>query len=114
MGGFVKPIVAYPCSCNFVSIDRIFHKILELSLMGFCTVVVTYSEMLILPNNHIFNLKMRQIARTLLKNVSKNENSSLQLNLDQPLKKLIFWWPPVPLLAYHWHNIQIIRMGNNL
>ena len=28
---------------------------------------------------------------------SKNENISLQLKLDQCLKKLIFWWRPLPL-----------------
>ena len=39
-GGLINPLVAY--SCNF------FLKIM---------VVVTYSEMVILPNNHIFNLK---------------------------------------------------------
>ena len=52
---------------------------------------------MILSNNHIFNLKMRQIARILLTNDFKNENIFLQLKLDQCLKKLIFWWYPLPL-----------------
>ena len=52
---------------------------------------------MILPNNHIFNLKLRQIARVFLTNDFKNENISLQLKMDQFLKKLIFWWRPLPL-----------------
>ena len=40
---------------------------------------------------------MRQIARILLTNDFKNENISLQLKLDQCLKKLIFWGCPMPL-----------------
>ena len=35
MGGFLKPGIAY--SCNFFPKDGLFHKILVLSLMGFCT-----------------------------------------------------------------------------
>ena len=53
-----------------------------LSLIGFCTiVVVTYSEIGILSDNHIFNVKMRQIAMIPLKTVSTNENILLQLKL---------------------------------
>ena len=56
-----------------------------MGLWDFALVVVTYSEIVILPNNHIFNLKLRQIARILLTNNFKNENISLQLKLDQCL-----------------------------
>ena len=53
-----------------------------LSLIGFCTiVVVTYSEIGILSDNHIFNVKMRQIAMIPFKTVSTNENILLQLKL---------------------------------
>ena len=56
-----------------------------MGLWDFALVVVTYSEIVILPNNHIFKIKMRQIARILLTNNFKNENISLQLKLDQCL-----------------------------
>ena len=49
--------------------DGLFHKTLVLSLKwDFPLVVVTYSEIVIFSNNHIFKLKMRQIARILLTN----------------------------------------------
>ena len=56
-----------------------------MGLWDFALVVVTYSKIVILPNNHIFKLKMRQISRILLTNNFKNENISLQLKLDQCL-----------------------------
>ena len=49
----------------------LFHKILVLLLMGFALVVATYSEMVILLDNHILNLNVRQIARILLKMLFK-------------------------------------------
>ena len=39
--------------------------------MGFALVVATYSEMVILLDNHILNLNVGQIARVLLKMLFK-------------------------------------------
>ena len=66
MGGFIKPGVVY--SCIFFLKMGYSTKHLYCRLWDFALVVVTYSEIVILPNNHIFNLKMRQIAKILITN----------------------------------------------
>ena len=55
MGGFIKPGVAD--SCNFFLKMGYSTKHQYCRLWDFALVVVTYSEIVILPNNHIFNLK---------------------------------------------------------
>ena len=87
-GGFYKT----KCSLKLNFFLKMSHssKYLYLqSLMRFSMVVVAHSQIVILPDNNIFNLKMRQITRVFAKkNVSMNENICLQLKLGQCLKKL--------------------------
>ena len=54
--------------------------------------------MVILPNNHILNLKMRQITRLLPENVSKSGNISLQIETLPMFEEIDFLVePPAPL-----------------
>ena len=54
--------------------------------------------MVILPNNHIFNLKMRKIARILVTNDFKNENISAIENWRPVFEEINFLVaPPAPL-----------------
>ena len=71
--------------------------------MGFALVVTTYSEMVILLDNHILNLNVRQIARILLKMLFK-------MKLGQCLTKLIFGGAPCPFVSL---GLLFLKYSNN-
>ena len=80
--------------------------------MDFVLVVATYSEMVILPDNHILNLKVTQIARILLKMLFKMKLFST-IETGLMFKKTDFWWRPLPCTALPCLGLLFLKYLNN-